>query len=116
MVIGGVFACGKNAYKGGASARLICACTQDVGASAWPMCACDSTHDVGVSAQLMCVRELEADAPKQCLWEQSTPLLFLRELDDKADGSIRIAFEYGIAGVTFVVHIVCDVRGALAGV
>ena len=60
----------------------------------------------------VCIWELEAEVPKRCLCV-CAPLLLI---DDKADGSIRIACEYGIAGLTFVVHIVCDVRGALAGV
>ncbi len=36
----------------------------------------------------VCVRELEADAPKKCLRKQSTPLILVRDLDDKADGSV----------------------------
>ncbi len=50
-------------------------------------------------------RELEADAPKRCLCVRA-PLLLIREFDDEADGSIRIAWGYGsIAGVAFVVHV-----------
>ena len=53
----------------------------------------------------VCIRELEAEAPKQCLCVHA-PLLLIREFDDKADGSIRIAWGYGsIAGVAFVVHV-----------
>ena len=53
----------------------------------------------------MCVRELEADVPKQCLCVRA-PLFLIRDFDDEADGSIRIACGYGsIAGVAFVVHV-----------
>ena len=58
----------------------------------------------------VCIRELEAEAPKQCLCVHA-PLLLIREFDDEADGSIRIAWGYGsiagsIAGVlAFVVHV-----------
>jgi hypothetical protein len=44
-------------------------------------CGCKLTANV-------CVRELEANAPKQCLCEQSTPLVLVRDLDDKANGSV----------------------------
>ena len=52
---------------------------------------------------------MEAEAPKRCLCVRA-PLLLIREFDDKADGSIRIAWGYGsiagsIAGVAFVVHV-----------
>ncbi len=54
----------------------------------------------------VCIRELEAEAPKRCLCVRA-PILLLREFDDEADGSIRIAWgRYGIiAGVAFVVHV-----------
>ncbi len=35
-----------------------------------------------------CIRELEADAPKQCLCKQSAPLVLVRDLDDEAYGSV----------------------------
>ncbi len=53
---------------------------------------------------------MEAEATKQCLCVRA-PLLLIREFDDEADGSIRIAWGYGsiagsIAGVlAFVVHV-----------
>ena len=57
----------------------------------------------------VCIRELEAEAPKRCLCVRA-PVLLIREFDDEADGSIRIAWGYGsiagsIAGVAFVVHV-----------
>jgi len=53
----------------------------------------------------VCVREMEADEPKRCLCVHA-PLLLIREFDDEADGSIRIACGYGtIAGVAFAVHV-----------
>ena len=60
-------------------------------------CGCERMADV-------CVKELKADAPNRCLCV-CVPLLLIREFDDEADGSIRIACGYGsIAGVAFVVH------------
>ncbi len=58
-----------------------------------------------VCTMWVCVSELEADAPNRCLCV-CVPLLLIREFDDEANGSIRIACGYGsIAGVAFVVHV-----------
>ena len=56
------------------------------------------TREAGPSAHPMC-------APKRCLCV-CTPLLLIREFDDKADGSIHIAWGYSsIARVAFAVHV-----------
>ena len=44
-------------------------------------CGCELTADE-------CIRELETNALKRCLCEQSAPLVLVRDLDDKANGSV----------------------------
>ncbi len=58
-----------------------CGCDGTANVCLYARCGCERTADA-------CIRELEADAPKQCLCEQRAPLVLVRDLDDEAYGSV----------------------------